>query len=74
MGKAAKQRVGKEKRKISDHRLQTIDFLRKCRKAISRLSIGLSWEIFGINIEKSMASLYQYLRQLDRVDCMVDPP
>jgi hypothetical protein len=50
--------VGKEKRKISDHRLQTIDFLIKRREAVSRLSIVLSREFFGINIEKSTASLY----------------
>jgi hypothetical protein len=50
--------VGKEKRNISDHRLQTIDFLRKCRNAISRLSIIRSREIFGSSIEKSTASLY----------------
>jgi hypothetical protein len=50
--------VGKEKRKISDHRLQTIDFLIKCCKAVARLSIVLSREFFGISIEKSTASLY----------------
>ena len=42
--------VGKEKRKISDHRLQTIDFLIKCRKSVSSLSIVLSREIIGISI------------------------
>jgi hypothetical protein len=49
--------VGKEQRKISDHRLQTIDFLIKCRKAVSRLSRVLSQEFFDITIEKSTASL-----------------
>jgi hypothetical protein len=48
--------VGKEKRQISDHRLQAIDFLMKCCKAVSRLSIVLLREVLGISIEKSIAS------------------
>jgi hypothetical protein len=55
---AAIEGVSKEKRKISAHCLQAIDFLIKRRKAVSRLFIILSREILGISIEKSTASLY----------------
>jgi hypothetical protein len=51
--------VGKEKRKISAHRLQTLDFLIQCCEAGSGLSLGLSWEILRIRIETSTASLYK---------------